>query len=205
MSVTSVTNTVDTTGTTSSASSSATTELLITDAFMNLLVTQLKYQDPLDPMETNEFMSQLAQLTQVERLQNIYDSLTDLETTIETGNLIDMIGKKIAVDGNTLSKGDDIEAKPAAEYESVAFTLTNANTGAEETVTRNKGESLTYTNEGTDAVTVTAYALKDGSKVNCTTAAYRVITGVRSTGSSVVLVAGNGDEYTASSVTTIKN
>jgi flagellar basal-body rod modification protein FlgD len=205
MSVTSVTNTVDTTGTTSSASSSATTELLNTDAFMNLLVTQLKYQDPLDPMETNEFMSQLAQLTQVERLQNIYDSLTDLETTIETGNLIDMIGKKIAVDGNTLSKGDEIEAKPAAEYDSVVFTITNANTGAEETVTRNKGESLTYTNEGTDAVTVTAYALKDGSKVNCTTAAYRVITGVRSTGSSVVLVAGNGDEYTASSVTTIKN
>ena len=109
MSVTSVTNTVDTTGKTSSAGSTTTTELLDTDSFMNLLVTQLKYQDPLDPMETNEFMSQLAQLTQVERLQNIYDSLTDLETTIETGNLIDMIGKKIAVDGNTLSQGDEIE------------------------------------------------------------------------------------------------
>jgi len=205
MSVTSVTNTVDTTGTTSSASSSATTELLNTDAFMNLLVTQLKYQDPLDPMETNEFMSQLAQLTQVERLQNIYDSITDLETTIETGNLLDMIGKKISVDGNTLSQGDEIVVKPASDYDSVVLTIKNASTGTQETVTRNKGESLVYTNEGADAVTVTAYALKDGSKVDCSTTAYRTITGVRSTGSGVVLVAGNGDEYTASSVTMIKN
>ncbi len=127
MSVTSVTNTLDTTGTTSSSGSTTTTELLNTDAFMNLLVTQLKYQDPLDPMETNEFMSQLAQLTQVERLQNIYDSLTDLETTIETGNLLDMIGKKIAVDGNTLSQGDEIETAPASDYDSVVFTITNIN------------------------------------------------------------------------------
>ncbi len=205
MSVTSVTTTVDTTGTTSSSGSTTTTELLDTDAFMNLLVTQLKYQDPLDPMETNEFMSQLAQLTQVERLQNIYDSLTDLETTIETGNLLDMIGKKIAVDGNTLSQGDEVEITPASDYDSVVLTVTNASTGTEETVTIEKGESLTYTNESSDVVTVTAYALKDGAEVDCTTTTYRLVTGVRSTGSTVVLVASNGDEYYASSVSTIKN
>jgi len=205
MSVTNVTNTVDTTGTTSKTSSSATTELLDTDSFMNLLVTQLKYQDPLDPMETNEFMSQLAQLTQVERLQNINDSLTDLETTIETGNLLDMIGKKISVSGNTLSQGDEIEITPSADYDSVVLTITNPTDGSTETVTRTKGESLTYTNESTNNVTVTAYALKNGSKVDCTATAYRTVTGVKSTGTSVVLVAGNGDEYSASSVTVIKN
>lgn len=205
MSVTSVTNTVDTTGTTSTTSSNSTTALLDTDSFMNLLVTQLKYQDPLDPMETNEFMSQLAQLTQVERLQNIYDSLTDLETTIETGNLLDMIGKKIAVDGNTLSEGDQMEITPSADYDSVVLTVTNASDGTTETITRTKGESLTYTNESTDDVTVTAYALKDGSRVSCAATAYRMVTGVKNTDSSVVLVAGNGDEYAASSVTVIKN
>ena len=38
------------------------------DAFLKILMTQLQYQDPLDPMETNEFMSELAQLTQVQQL-----------------------------------------------------------------------------------------------------------------------------------------
>ncbi|MDD3845987.1 MAG: flagellar hook capping FlgD N-terminal domain-containing protein [Syntrophorhabdaceae bacterium] len=205
MAITSVTNTVDTTGTSSTTSSAATTELLDTNAFMNMLVTQLKYQDPLDPMETNEFMSQLAQLTQVERLQNIYDSLADLETTIETGNLLDMIGKKISVDGNTLSQGDEITAAPSADYDKVVFSITNINDGSVEEVTRNNGESLTYTNESADTVEVTASAFKNGSAVECATAAYRIVTGVKSTDTSVVLVAGNGDQYTASSVTTIKN
>ena len=98
-----------------------TTGLLNTDAFMNLLVTQLKYQDPLDPMKTNEFMSQLAALTSVERLQNINDSLTGLKTTTETGNMLDMIGKKIQVDGNILSQGDQYTVTPSADYDTVIF------------------------------------------------------------------------------------
>lgn len=205
MSITGVTNTVDTTGSSSTTGSTTTTQLLDTDAFMNMLVTQLKYQDPLDPMETNEFMSQLAQLTQVERLQNIYDSMANLETTIETGNLLDMIGKKISVDGNTLSEGDEFTVTPSADYDKTVFSIKNLKDESVQEVTRNKGESLTYINEGTDNVQVTAQAYLSGAAVDSTVAAYRIVKGVKSTDSSVVLVAGNGDEYTASSVTTIKN
>ncbi len=204
MSIASITSTLDTTGTTAT-DTTAKTNLLDPDAFMNMLVTQLKYQDPLDPMETNEFMSQLAQLTQVERLQNIYDSLTDLETTIETGNLLDMIGKKIGVSGNTLSQGDEIMVTPSDDYDKVILTITNVSDDSTSEVTLNKGDALTYTNEGTGDVTVTAYALKDGSVVDCTTSLYRVVRGVRSGDSSVTLVAGNGDEYAAGNVTVIKN
>lgn len=205
MSITGVTNTVDTTGSSSRTGSTTTTQFLDTDAFMNMLVTQLKYQDPLDPMETNEFMSQLAQLTQVERLQNIYDSMANLETTIETGNLLDMIGKKISVDGNTLSEGDEFTVTPSADYDKVVFSIKNLKDESVQEVIRNKGESLTYINEGTDNVLVTAQAYLSGAAVDSTVAAYRIVKGVKSTDSSVVLVAGNGDEYTASSVTTIKN
>lgn len=204
MSIASITGTLDTTGTTAT-DTTAKTNLLDPDAFMNMLVTQLKYQDPLDPMETNEFMSQLAQLTQVERLQNIYDSLTDLETTTETGNLLDMIGKKIGVSGSTLSQGDEILITPSADYDKVILTITNVSDNSTSEVTLNKGDALTYTNEGPGDVTVTAYGLKDGSAVNCTTSLYRIVRGIRSGDNSVTLVAGNGDEYAAGNISVIKN
>ena len=204
MSVSSVNTTVDTTGT-ATASSGSTSQLLNMDSFMNLLVTQLKFQDPLDPMKTNEFMSQLAALTTVERLQNIYDSLTDLATTTETGNLLDMIGKKIQVDGNVLSKGDEYTVTPSADYDKVAFSITNLKDGSVETVTRNKGDSLTYTNEGSDTLKVTAAVSKEGAAVESTASAYRTVTGVKGSASSMSLVTGNGEEYAASSITMIKN
>ncbi len=49
------------------------------DAFLKILMTQLKYQDPMDPMKPNEFMGQLSQLTQVEQLTNIASTLDDMK------------------------------------------------------------------------------------------------------------------------------
>lgn len=44
------------------------------DAFLKLLVAQLRYQDPLNPAEGAEFIAQTAQFTQVEKLQEVADS-----------------------------------------------------------------------------------------------------------------------------------
>lgn len=70
--------------------------------FLNLLVTQLKNQDPLDPMDSNEFTSQLVQFASVE--QQIYQN-SNLEKLVNLGqmdqisSLVDFIDKTVEVIG----------------------------------------------------------------------------------------------------------
>lgn len=47
------------------------------DAFLQLLVTQLQYQDPLNPMDNTEFVSQMAQFTSLEQMQNLNATMTN--------------------------------------------------------------------------------------------------------------------------------
>lgn len=53
------------------ASSSGANSSLGKDAFLKLLVAQLKYQDPSSPVDSSQFMAQTAQFTQVEKLDEL--------------------------------------------------------------------------------------------------------------------------------------
>ena len=59
------------------------------DAFMNLLVTQMKYQDPLNPMDNQQMMAQLAQFSAVEQMMNVAQTV---EKQLANG----MIGKHVS-------------------------------------------------------------------------------------------------------------
>lgn len=61
------------------------------DEFLLLLVTQLKNQDPLNPLESQEFAVQLAQFSQVERLMNIESAL---EGTAKSNELMSQATNK---------------------------------------------------------------------------------------------------------------
>lgn len=55
------------------------------NAFLQLLVTQLQHQDPLDPQDNSEFLAQLAQFTSLESLQQIKEDMAALRGYIEAG------------------------------------------------------------------------------------------------------------------------
>ena len=58
-------------GGTANTSSLGTAGLLDPSTFLSLLVDELKYQNPLDPTSSSDFMSQIAQLSQVEQLSSV--------------------------------------------------------------------------------------------------------------------------------------
>ena len=49
------------------------------DDFLNLLITQLQHQDPLNPTDSVEFTAQLAQFSSLEQLANVNDNLLELK------------------------------------------------------------------------------------------------------------------------------
>ena len=73
-------------------------------AFLQLLTTQLKNQNPLDPLDTNQFTQQLVQFAQVEQQLKSNDqlaTLVKLEQTTQSTYALGFVGQKVAVDGST--------------------------------------------------------------------------------------------------------
>lgn len=69
------------------------------DAFLKLLVAQLKYQDPMKPMDNSEFLAQTAQFTTVEKLADLATTQQSLLTAQLQLGASNLIGKTVAYTG----------------------------------------------------------------------------------------------------------
>jgi len=58
------------------------------DEFMNLLITQLRYQDPLNPTDDKEFIAQMAQFSALEQMQNLNSSFTATKAFSLIGKIV---------------------------------------------------------------------------------------------------------------------
>lgn len=94
------------------------------DAFLQLLVTQMQYQDPLDPQDNSEYLSQLAQFSALEQMTNVSEAVNkvnalveNLDTSVLVGQLSSMIGQEIQ--WNT--QGSHINDEGEVQYTSNTF------------------------------------------------------------------------------------
>ena len=79
--------------------------------FLLLLVTQMQYQDPLNPSDNTEYMSQLAQYSALEAQLNISD-------TLDKGNNLNLVGKYVIMN-TTDSSGKQAMISGLVEYATV--------------------------------------------------------------------------------------
>lgn len=69
------------------------------DEFLKLLVTELKYQNPLDPLDSTEYIAQLAQFSSLEQMQNLNTQMASLSAVSvigKTASALDEEGNRIS-------------------------------------------------------------------------------------------------------------
>ena len=79
------------------------------DAFFKLMLTQLKHQDPTNPMKNHEMAAQLAQFSTLEQMNNMNTTLTKIETggkPAEQFQALNLIGKVVSGDSAKIARND---------------------------------------------------------------------------------------------------
>jgi flagellar basal-body rod modification protein FlgD len=84
-------------------SNSVNTSTSMQNTFMTLLTTQLKNQDPLNPMDSAQMTSQLAQINTVSGINQLNTTLQALNNSMSASSAANMIGRGVLVPGSTIN------------------------------------------------------------------------------------------------------
>jgi flagellar basal-body rod modification protein FlgD len=117
--------------------------------FLTLLTTQLQNQDPLSPLDTNQFTQQLVQFASVEQQLKTNSQLTtlvSLQQTAQSTQALGFVGKTAVVDGSTAA-------------------LTNASATWDLSVPTNSNVNISITNSTGQTVFTGDYAVSAGNNL----------------------------------------
>ena len=102
MNVTSATDTTSTNSTSSTSSTTATSNNTVDyNTFLQLLIAEMKNQDPTNPMDTSQYMSQFAQLSSVEQAMQTNTKLYSLLSSQALSQADVLIGKNVSFTDST--------------------------------------------------------------------------------------------------------
>ena len=88
----------------------------ITTDYLNLLVEQLKHQNPLEPMDSSDMSAQLAQLSQLQQTEDMNKKFDDLLESVQLSQAAALVGKSVAFETD-----DDSAAPGTGQIDSVEF------------------------------------------------------------------------------------
>lgn len=179
------------------------------DTFLNILTTQLRNQNPLDPLDTNQFTAQLVQFTGVEQQLKTNEFLETLMLSTQNtakSEAVSYIGKQVTASGRTgeLTTDEDVYWAYNAEatVANATVTIRNANGTVvyTETGSLNAGPgTFVWNGLGSDGnvqpngiytIDIKGTNLK-GSTVDVSTSSIGIVTGVDFSGDVPMLTVGS--------------
>jgi len=188
-------------------------------SFLQLLTTQLQNQNPLSPLDTNQFTQQLVEFAGVQQQINTNDSLAtlvSLQQTAQSSQALQFVGKTAVVSGNTAALTDS-EATwelniPTASTVNISIANSTGQTVFSNSFAANAGNNqvFNWNGLGTDGTqfpdgnyTLTATAKdSNGNTVGVTTSVAGVVSSVNLTQSPPLLSIG-GQTFTVNQVQSI--
>jgi flagellar basal-body rod modification protein FlgD len=175
--------------------------------FLQLLTTQLKNQDPLSPLDTNQFTQQLVMFSQVEqqlKTNSDLDQLVSLNKTSQANAALNFVGAQVTADGSTTQLKNGVAVwnitSPRSASASVSILDQNGNTvwtgqqtldtGAQSYSWNGRTSTGTQAPDGLYTIRITA---KDasGQDVTVSTQYTGTVTGVDLSGSQPLLQVGS--------------
>ncbi len=175
--------------------------------FLQLLTTQLQHQDPLSPMDTNQFTQQLVQFAGVEqqlKTNSDLDQIVTLNQTSQATAALSFVGSTVTADGSTTQLKNGVAVwnvtSPSAATASVSILDQNGNTVWTGKQTLNTGaQSFSWngsTSNGTvapDGLYTIQITAQDASAQNVTVSTQYTgtVTGVDLSGSQPLLQVGS--------------
>jgi flagellar basal-body rod modification protein FlgD len=190
-------------------------------SFLTLLTTQLQNQNPLDPLDTNQFTQQLVEFAGVQQQLNTNDSLAtlvSLQQTAQSTQALGFVGKTAVVNGSTAALTNSTATWELSVPANSDVNVTIANSTGQTvfsgnySVTAGNNQPFTWNGQGSDGTqlpdgnyTLTATA-KDSSNntVAVTTQVQGVVSSVDLT-QSPPLLSINGSTYTVNQIQSIVN
>ena len=189
------------------------------NSFLTLLTTQLQNQNPLDPLDTNQFTQQLVQFASVEQQINMntqLQTLVALQQTAQNSQALGFVGKTVTVSGSTapLLKGQAQWNFNPPSPAAATFTVTDSTgqTVYSKTTTVQPGAQAVSWNgldnsgrqwaDGNYKLTITATGA-DGKPVAIPTTVSGVVTSVDLTQNPPLLSIG-GQTYTLNQILSVQ-
>ena len=145
----------------STTSGTGTSSSLGKDDFLKLLLTEMQYQDPTQPMDTDKILSQTSQLATLESSDNTNKTLTNLATSLQGSqqlSTVSAIGKIADLGDNTITSAGDGKSIDFPLYFPSAVTAgvatisdTNGNAVSTINIAQNPAGTYSFTWDGKDS------------------------------------------------------